>query len=80
MSTEKIFSNDPKEQAQKLENELYDLKTQCLHNAKKLSDPKAKALFETAADVLDGLEKAFSNFQAENEEAWIKDENRPPLQ
>ena len=72
-----IKSNDPKEHAQTIEQYIYELKNYCHSEIKLVSDPKAKALFETTAEVLGGLEKAYSDFQSENEGAWINDENRP---
>lgn len=36
----------------------------------KVSDPKAEALFETTAEVLGGLRKAYEHFEQESEEAW----------
>lgn len=35
-----------------------------------VDDPKAKALFETSAEVLIGLQKAFSDYEEGQEEAW----------
>jgi len=35
-----------------------------------IQDPGASALFETAAEVIGGLEKAFHDFDARNEPAW----------
>lgn len=35
-----------------------------------LSDPKAKALFETSAEVLKGLTNAFLHYENQTEEAW----------
>jgi hypothetical protein len=37
-----------------------------------VSDPKAQALFETAAEVLIGLRKAFYDFEQKSEPAWKK--------
>jgi len=34
-----------------------------------VNDPQAKALFETSAEVLLGLKKAFTDFE-EKKEAW----------
>ena len=34
------------------------------------SDPRAKALFETAAEVISGLEKAFHDYDKRDELAW----------
>jgi len=36
----------------------------------KIDDPKAEALFETTAEVLEGLEKAFEHFEQRSEAAW----------
>jgi hypothetical protein len=36
----------------------------------KVSDPKAQALFETTAEVLKGLVKAFDDFEQKREQAW----------
>jgi len=35
-----------------------------------VSDPKAQALFETAAEVLIGIRKSFEDFEERNEPAW----------
>jgi hypothetical protein len=38
----------------------------------KVTDPKAQALFETTAEVLGGLRKAYEDFEQRNEIAWRK--------
>jgi hypothetical protein len=35
-----------------------------------MEDRSAKALFETSAEVLTGLTKAFSDFETKSEPAW----------
>lgn len=72
--------SNPKEHAQYLEQYITELKNHCLEEVRLVTDPKAKALFQTSADVLAGLEKAFSDYQSENFGAWVNDENRPPMQ
>lgn len=72
-----IESTDPKEHAQNIERYIYELKLFCHEEIKTVTDPKAKALFETTAEVLGGLEKAFSDYQSEDLGAWVNDENRP---
>lgn len=72
-----IHSTDPKENAQNIERYIYELKLLCREEISYVNDSKAKALFETTAEVLAGLEKAYSDYQSENEGAWINDENRP---
>jgi hypothetical protein len=36
----------------------------------KVDEPQFKAMFETAAEVLGGLVKAFGDFERKNEKAW----------
>ncbi len=36
----------------------------------KIDDPKAEALFETTAEVLQGLITAFEHYEKKSEEAW----------
>jgi DNA-dependent RNA polymerase auxiliary subunit epsilon len=39
-------------------------------------DPEARALFEVSAEVIDGLQKAFNDYEKKNESAWV---NTNPL-
>ncbi|MEZ2130787.1 MULTISPECIES: hypothetical protein [unclassified Sinorhizobium] len=36
----------------------------------KVEEPQLKAMFETAAEVLLGLRRAFSDYKQKNEAAW----------
>lgn len=36
----------------------------------KITEPKAQALFETTAEVLQGLAKAYDHYEQESEAAW----------
>ncbi|MBV1797697.1 hypothetical protein [Siccirubricoccus sp. G192] len=36
----------------------------------KVDEPQLKALFETSAEVLGGLVKAFQDYERKNEQAW----------
>jgi hypothetical protein len=38
----------------------------------KVDEHRLKAMFETAAEVLGGLKKAFSDYEKKNEAAWRK--------
>ncbi len=80
MTIPSINSDNPKDHAQNIEKYISELKHHCQEDLKIVTDPKAKALFETAADILDGLEKAFSDYQSENFGGWINDPERPTLQ
>jgi len=39
-------------------------------DAEKVDDLKAQALFETAAEVIGGLDTAFKHYEGKTEEAW----------
>jgi hypothetical protein len=39
-------------------------------DVQKVEDPKARALFETTAEVLDGLLKAYDHYERRSEPAW----------
>jgi hypothetical protein len=71
-----INSQHSKEHAQHIEQYIYELKKFCHEEAHTVSDAKDKALFETTADVLEGLKKAYSDFQSENLGGWVNDINR----
>jgi len=68
MSTEN--SSNPQVHTAHVKEQLSGLINHLHRDIPKLSDPKAKALFETTAEVLTGLEKAFSDYEAKNEPAW----------
>ena len=39
----------------------------------KVGEPQLRAMFETTAEVLNGLTKAFDDYVKKNEDAWRKD-------
>ena len=39
-------------------------------DVEKVTEPKAQALFETSAEVLTGLVKAFDDYEHKSEKAW----------
>jgi protease I len=61
---------DPGRHAQHLKLLLNDVAARARDDVRKVSDPKAQALFETTAETLKGLEKAFDDYEATREEAW----------
>ena len=61
---------DPRHQTVKLKQMLNDTATHAREDVSKVSDPKARALFETTAEVLNGLVKAFDDFEGKREVAW----------
>jgi deglycase len=61
---------DPGHHAQHLKLLLNDVAVRARDDVRKVSDPKAQALFETTAEALKGLAKAFDDYEAKREEAW----------
>ena len=64
--------SDPRHHTVKLKGMLTEVITYARENVRKVNDPKAQALFETTAEVLIGLRKAFEDFELKTEEAWRK--------
>ena len=63
--------------AQKLKQMLNDTANHAREDVSKVSDPKAQALFETTAEVLKGLVKAFEDFEQKREQAWTENPSKP---
>jgi hypothetical protein len=61
---------DPRHHTEKLKQTLNDTAKHAREDVAKISDPKAQALFETTAEVLLGLAKAFDDFEQKSERAW----------
>lgn len=62
--------NDPRHHTGKLKQMLRDVAGHAREDVTKVSDPRAQALFETTAEVLLGLEKAYQDFEDRSERAW----------
>ncbi len=62
--------NDPRHHTAKLKQMLTEIIIHARQDVTKVSDPKAQALFETTAEVLTGLEKAYEDFEQRSEPAW----------
>jgi len=61
---------DPRQYTRKMEKRFRETVDSLRSDIKTLEDPRAKALFETAAEVLTGLEKAFHDYDKKDELAW----------
>jgi hypothetical protein len=61
---------DPRRHTMQLRSRLTDLAEHLREDVQKVEDERAKALFETSAEVLLGLEKAFADYEAAEEPAW----------
>lgn len=63
-------SNDPMYHAANIERMLGELTNHVRQDLERVNDPRAQALFETSAEVLQGLGKAYHDFQTKSEKAW----------
>jgi len=73
---EKSTTSDPLEHTANIKKEFKKLSEHLREDVERINDPQAKALFEVSAEVIDGLEKAFEDYERKNETAWI---NTNPL-
>ena len=62
--------NNPLHHTAKIKGKLNDLIEHLRSDVTKVEDPKAEALFETTAEVLNGLVNAYSDYELKNEKAW----------
>jgi hypothetical protein len=63
---------DPRHHTQKMQGRLQEIIDHLRGDITKVSEPQLKAMFETSAEVLIGLKKAFSDYEQKNESAWRK--------
>ncbi|MBH5367877.1 hypothetical protein [Bradyrhizobium glycinis] len=61
---------DPRHHTQKMQKALADIRNHLREDIQKVDEPQLKAMFETSAEVLGGLEKAFKDYEQKNEKAW----------
>lgn len=61
---------DPRHHTAKLKQMLREVANHAREDSGKVSDPRAQALFETTAEVLLGLQKAYQDFEDRSEQAW----------
>ena len=63
--------SDPKRHTEYVKGQFNDLIEHLRDDVRKVDEPQAKALFETSAEVLGGLVKAFEHYEEKSEAAWI---------
>jgi hypothetical protein len=63
-------STDSQEFAHHIEKKMEDIMADLRDQTAREDDPHAEALYETAAEVLGGLSKAFAHYAHKSEEAW----------
>ena len=64
------MSPAPREHAEDVRTRLHDLVERLRSAIADTDDPHAEALFETSAEVLEGLAKAHAHYMNASEEAW----------
>ena len=64
--------SDPRRHTQKMQKALKEIQDHLREDIQKVDEPQLKAMFETAAEVLGGLTKAFRDYEQKNEAAWRK--------
>jgi hypothetical protein len=62
--------NNPLYHTAKIKARLRQLIDHLRGDVEKVTEPKAQALFETSAEVLTGLSKAFDDYEKKSERAW----------
>ncbi|MAT96165.1 MAG: hypothetical protein CL608_03405 [Anaerolineaceae bacterium] len=54
----------------KMQDRLEQTVDHLRHDIEKIDEPQLKAMFETTAEVLIGLNSAFKHYEQKNEAAW----------
>jgi len=62
--------SDPLHHTEKMRKRLSETIDHLRADIEKVDEPKFKAMFETSAEVLGGLIKAFRDYEQKNESAW----------
>ena len=65
-----LKTSDAKAHSENIRSGIQELIDHLKKDISIVDDPKAKALFETSAEVLSGLKTAFSHYEEGKEEAW----------
>jgi hypothetical protein len=63
-------ANDPRHHTQNMQRRLREAMDHMREDIKVVDEPQLKAMFETSAEVLGGLIKAFQDYEKKNEPAW----------
>lgn len=65
-----LQTSDPKAHSENIRNGLEQMVEHLRKDISQVDDPKAKALFETSAEVIKGIITAFNHYEKGEEEAW----------
>ncbi len=61
---------DPRHHTQQMQKRLQETMDHLREDIEKVNEPQLQAMFETTAEVLGGLKKAFEDYEKKNESAW----------
>ena len=64
--------NSPVHHVRKMEKSLGDISAHLRADAAKVDEPQMTAMFQTAAEVLDGLVRAFQQYEDKKAGTWRK--------
>lgn len=65
-----VVEHDQLHHTQKMQKRLEETIDHLRKDIDKLDEPQLKAIFETSAEVLGGLVKAFQHYEQKSENAW----------
>lgn len=68
-----VTEKDPKHHIENMKKRSSDVVDHLRQDIRKVDERQLKAMFETSAEVLGGLIKAFSDHESKNEAAWRRD-------
>ena len=60
----------PRHYTRKMQKALSEIQNHLREDIGKVDEPQLKAMFETSAEVIGGLIKAFRDYEQKNEPAW----------
>jgi ribosomal protein S20 len=67
MSLQNLQTSDPKAHSANIKSAMHELIQHMRRDVEQVDEPKAQALFETTAEVLQGLVTAFEHYEAGRE-------------
>jgi hypothetical protein len=65
-----LDETDPRRHTARIKSMLKDVAEHAREDVARTTDPKAQALFETTAEVVQGLVQAYDHFEQKSEAAW----------
>lgn len=65
-----MHDGDRREQTRNVREQLQKLTRDLRETIGRAEDQRARALFETTAEVLEGLDRAYQHYEEGSEEAW----------